>query len=188
MRIIGGSARGRRLAAPPGMALRPTPDRVREALFNILAMEIAGTVFLDLYAGTGAIGLEALSRGAARVVMVDRDRRHAAILRANLQHSGLQGGELLECPALAALEQLGRRRDRFEVVFLDPPYDDAAEREACLRQIVQGDLLSEGARVVVELPRQASPPEVPGLDLERLARYGDTSLAFYRAARPPHGG
>ena len=117
MRIIGGRARGRKLRRPQGLSLRPTPDRVREALFNILGSEVEGAAFLDLYAGTGAVGLEALSRGAATAVLVEKDPAHAGLCRDNLADSGLEGGRVLEMPAARALQRLGGQRARFDLIY-----------------------------------------------------------------------
>ena len=180
MRIIGGRARGRRLRGPGDLALRPTPDRVREALFNVLAWEVAGAAFLDLFAGTGAVAAEALSRGAAGAVLVEKLPEHAAIARDNLQRCDLADlGQILELPVGAALERLSAEGARFRLIYIDPPYADAAARQDVLAQLVRRDLLEAAARVILELPAREGPPSVAGLARERVRRYGDTALAFY---------
>ena len=126
VRIIGGDWRSRVIRFPPASALRPTPDRVRETLFNWLGQRLDGLACLDLFAGSGALGFEALSRGARRVVMVERDRATARALRDNARKLDAKGAEIVESDALA---YLGRAGEAFDVVFLDPPYaSDLAQR------------------------------------------------------------
>ena len=126
MRVIAGSLRSRTLQAPPGLATRPTSDRLRETLFNVLAPRIAGAQFLDLYAGSGAVGIEALSRGAGRVVFVERAHGPLKVLRANLSHLGLKEGAEVYAGVVSAFLRSGAGGG-FDVVFLDPPYDAEAE-------------------------------------------------------------
>ena len=122
MRVIGGTLRGRRLQAPAGQSLRPTSDRVREALFNILAPRLPDASFLDLFAGTGAVGIEAASRGCRGVVLVEQDPRHARVLQENLQACGVEAAvELLRAPVLPTLRRLDRAGRCFPVIFADPP-------------------------------------------------------------------
>jgi len=144
VRIIGGKWRSRVLRFPPAAQLRPTPDRVRETLFNWLGQRLDGLACLDLFAGSGALGFEALSRGAARVVMVERDRAVAQALRASARELQAAGAEIVEGDALKYLE---RTTERFDVVFLDPPFasDLAAKALAMLPAH-----LAEGSRVYVE--------------------------------------
>jgi len=185
VRIIAGAARGRKLQVPRGREIRPTPDRVREALFSILSPTLASSSFLDLYAGSGAVGLEALSRGAGRVVFVERAREHVALLRSNLEATGLRGGIIEPGEALVVLTRLAAHGERFDLVFVDPPYAAETERLACLLRLGRGDLLTPGARLVVEQPARIPPPCLPALELLRECRYGDTLLAFYREGGPP---
>src|SRR5262252_11060396 len=118
MRVIGGEFRSRLLKSLPGLDVRPTPDRLREALFNVVAPRIAGTVFADVYAGTGAVGIEALSRGAARAIFIEQDRNALAVIRANLKTLGLDvRAQILQGRARAALPAL-----KADIVFVDPPY------------------------------------------------------------------
>ena len=182
MRVIGGQARGRRLHGPGVLRLRPTPDRVREALFSILAAQVDGTTFLDLFAGTGAIAIEALSRGAAGAVLVEAERDHAALARRNLDACGLPGARLLEMPVASALERLAGEGGRFGLVYLDPPYADAEIRRGTLARLARGDLLAPGSRLILELPAREEAPTVDGLHPEPPRRYGDTALAFFTVA------
>jgi 16S rRNA (guanine(966)-N(2))-methyltransferase RsmD len=136
MRIIAGQYRSRVLAAPAGMATRPTSDRLRETLFNVLAPRIAGVRFLDLYAGSGAVGIEALSRGAAHVVFVERAAAALKVLRANLERLGITTGFEIRAGSVAgylrSVSVASPKREPHEVVFLDPPYEAAEEYEATL--------------------------------------------------------
>lgn len=186
-RIVAGQARGRRLAVPEGRDTRPTSDRVREALFASLEADLRGLTglrFLDLYAGSGAVGLEALSRGAAAVVLVESHRRVAAVVRANLRAVGLPGAELLldRVERLVAGPPPGG--EPFDVVFLDPPYTlpDAAVA-AVLTALRDHGWLAPDASVVLE--RSSRTGEFswpPGFVADRVRRYGDTTLWYGRAA------
>jgi 16S rRNA (guanine(966)-N(2))-methyltransferase RsmD len=179
LRIIAGSARGRKLQVPPGRSVRPTSDRVREALFNILAAEVTGCRFLDLYAGSGAVGIEALSRGAEQVDFVEQVPTALQALQDNLQRTGLGGAARVHpMPVRRALTLLVGECALFDLVFADPPYGEQAERSALLEQLGGAGLLRSGGRVIVEFParRQCTPPAT--LKLLREARYGDTVLVF----------
>ena len=184
-RIIGGSARGRRLRVPAG-GTRPTSDRAREALFSALEAArggLVGAVVLDLYAGSGAVGLEALSRGAAHVTLIERDARAAAVLRANAAAVGLPGAEVV---ADAVEHRLGLAPPRrYDLVFADPPYAEPVERvHADLAALRERGWLAAGALIVVE--RAAREPfEWPaGYTADRDRRYGEAALWYGRAAGP----
>src|SRR5438093_11148265 len=128
MRVIAGSLKGRRLHAPTWDGLRPTSDKLRETIFNILAPRIAGARVLDAYAGTGALGIEAISRGAASVTFVERDRRAQALIEENLRHCGAAIGCVIIRGSVArAIEDLRAREPRFDLILLDPPYEDTAD-------------------------------------------------------------
>ena len=176
MRVIAGTLGGRRLKAPPGRGTRPTSDRVREALFSMLA-DVEGARVLDLFAGSGALGIEALSRGAASAVFVERDARAAAVLRENLAalELGSQRAELRRGEALAALRTARKRGEHYDLVLIDPPYADAAGLGEKLPALL-APLLGPGARVVTESDRRAP----LGLDLPVATerRYGDTSITI----------
>lgn len=182
MRVIAGSAKGRRLATLRTWALRPTPDRVREALFNILGEGIVGARMLDLFAGSGAIGLEALSRGAHSVLFVEAHEPACRVIDKNLRLCGLQGpatvrrGEVLQ-----VLPALKSRGERFDLIFLDPPYQSSLVEDA-LRQLGDAVLLAPGGVVVAEHFVKRQLQERYGqLCSIRLARFGDVALSFYRA-------
>ncbi|HEX2102846.1 MAG TPA: 16S rRNA (guanine(966)-N(2))-methyltransferase RsmD [Solirubrobacteraceae bacterium] len=174
MRVIAGRFGGRRLAAPPGRGTRPTSDRVREALFGILG-PLDGARVLDLYAGSGALGIEALSRGAASATFVERDRRAVATLRANLDALGV-GAEVRQADAHAALRDACERGETYDLVLCDPPYRQAPDLGRSLGEAL-GPVLAPGARVVTESDRRAPLElEIPLTD-ER--RYGDTLIRIH---------
>ena len=178
MRVIAGTLGGRRLKAPTGRATRPTSDRVREALFAMLA-ELDGAHVLDLFAGTGALGIEALSRGAASAVFVERDARAAAILRANLDalELGPERGELRRGEALGALRVAQERGELYDLVLIDPPYGDAASLGEKLPALL-APVLASGARVVTESDRR-TPLELD-IPIATARRYGDTSITIHQ--------
>jgi 16S rRNA (guanine(966)-N(2))-methyltransferase RsmD len=179
MRLTGGLDRGRRLRAPRGAGTRPTGAKVREAIFNILGPTPQEPV-LDLFAGTGALGLEALSRGATAAVFVEREARALAALHRNLKDLGLSGrGRVMGTEVLAALQKLADAGP-FGWVFLDPPYA-AGVVEPVLSVLAGGDLLASGAVIIVEHDKRHVPPEsVGGLHLTDRRFYGDTGVSFYR--------
>jgi 16S rRNA (guanine(966)-N(2))-methyltransferase RsmD len=179
LRIVAGSHRGRRLVAPKGTRTRPTGDRVREALFSIL-FDVEGFRVLDLFAGSGAIGIEALSRGAARCVFVEKDRNALDALEENLESLELADrAEVRKQAVSAALSELTARGDRFELIFADPPWDHAMK---LLEDVLSAGpaLVVDGGRLIVEHgARDESPPAPPGLIAIDQRRYGDTALSFY---------
>lgn len=185
MRLTGGHSRGRRLKRPRAAGLRPTPSRVREALFDILGARIAAASFLDVYAGTGAVGIEALSRGASHAVFVEENPSAARLIRANLDLLERPGsGEILTERAESCLAALSRRGARFDIAFLDPPYE-AGVPPAVLLAV--SDLVGPGGIVAVEHPsrKPPGPPDHPSLRAGRVYRYGDTSLSIlHRIAAP----
>jgi 16S rRNA (guanine(966)-N(2))-methyltransferase RsmD len=181
MRVIGGLAKRRTLKAPPGKSIRPTSERVKEALFNILALRIPGARFLDLFAGTGGVGIEALSRGAARVVFIDKSPRALSIIRENLRRTGFSDRALVyPRDAFAALGLLRRQGEIFDVVYVDPPYGKGYEVKV-LYLIGSHGLVNRGGVVVAETDCRNRPPEeIDNLRLSRSERYGDTVLSFYQ--------
>jgi 16S rRNA (guanine966-N2)-methyltransferase len=175
VRIIAGRLKRRRLKRPSWEGLRPTSDKLRETLFNILAWRIEGARVLDGYAGTGAVGLEALSRGAARVVFVERDRRALALIAANLQLCGIEEGYTIEHGDVGAVLRQLPPVERFDVIFLDPPYADRAG-EALTGA---GRHLSPEGLVVLEHATRDE-PEVPAtLARVRAVRSGDSTLTLF---------
>jgi len=176
--VIAGAFGGRRLKAPRGRTTRPTSERVREALFAMLG-EIASLKVLDVFAGAGGLGIEALSRGAARAVFVERDASALRALRANLDALGLgdERAQVRRADALAALRTAREQEETYDLVFIDPPYSRAGDWEHELSVLLPA-LLERGARVVVESDRRA--PLQLALQVERERRYGDTTIRIYR--------
>lgn len=182
VRIIAGSLRSRPLQAPPGLATRPTSDRLRETLFNVLAPRISGARFLDLYAGSGAVGLEAVSRGASHVDFVERAEPALKVLRANLARLAITAGfRIHSASVLATLRRLPPTSG-FNLVFLDPPYDAITEYATTLNLLgnAASTLLAPGALVIAEHRKQQSLDDGYGaLTRNRLLNQGDAALSFY---------
>jgi 16S rRNA (guanine966-N2)-methyltransferase len=181
LRVIAGSAGGRRLVAPKGGA-RPTTDRLKEALFASLGRRSDDAVVLDLYAGSGALAIEALSRGAARAVLVDRDRDAEVAVAANLHTVGFDDVARFQRATVDAFLRAPIAEAPFDVVFLDPPYDTASEDVAgVLARLAAPGVLAAGATVVLERPKGGAPVALPaGWDPERERVYGDTVLVVAR--------
>lgn len=183
MRIIAGTLRSRRFEAPPGLATRPSSDRLRETLFNVLAPRIEDAALLDLYAGSGAVGIEAMSRGAARVVFVERAAAALKVLRANLARLGLKDGVEVRAESVGAFLRRGSSGAGFDIVFLDPPYDAEGEYETTLGLLGSdtAGLLSGGAVVIAEHRRKDVLKDRYGaLERTRLLQQGDAALSFYQ--------
>ncbi len=179
MRIIGGTARGHRLDAPKGLRVRPTLDRVRESLFNILAPRIPGARFLDLYAGSGANGIEALSRGAAEATFVDKDEASLRAIRANLQATRLgPKARVVKLSLPAGLDRIAGDPP-YDIVFADPPYE-AADHKGLLHNLRSANLLAPHGVIIIEHALRVEPPEeAAGFRCSRRNRYGDTGLTFF---------
>ena len=180
MRVIAGTAKRRRLNAPRGWCGRATADRVKEALFNILGENIIGACFLDLYAGIGNVGIEALSRGAAEAVFVEKDPRASQAILKNLDYTGLGDKAIvLTQEVAAALQRLGKNKRPFDLIFLDPPYQNNLE-VFTIELIIRYNLLAGGGLVIVESSKRVVlPVKIDGLVLTRQEKYGDTLLSFY---------
>ncbi len=176
MRVTGGSGKGRRLNVPAGQRIRPTSDKVKQALFNILGDRIEGALFLDLFAGTGGIGIEALSRGASRVVLVDDSRNSLQVIRKNIEQTDFN--DQAQVVASHAEQFLKRSAEQFDIIFLDPPYTH--EQGALLHAVAESAVLKPDSIVVSEhFKKQPSPEQAGRLALFRVTQYGDTVLAFY---------
>jgi 16S rRNA (guanine966-N2)-methyltransferase len=185
MRIVAGTAKGRALTGPKPTSkhIRPTADRVRETLFNVLGQWLEGQAVLDLYAGTGALGLESVSRGAAKAVLVDSDREALALCRANTDALGFTSQvEVLAQPVDRALETLGRRGDRFDLVFADPPYAARVVEPVLEGMAKHGLLAPEGTVVIEHDKREAAPEAHAGFARVDQRRFGDTLVSFFRIA------
>jgi len=180
VRIIAGSAKGRSLKAVPGNGTRPTTDKVKEALFSIIGPFFDGGCVLDLFAGTGGLGLEALSRGMEKAIFVDSDLRCISVIKDNAKQAGLeQCCEIYRNDAARAVRALAKREQQFDLVFLDPPYRRKDMHEWLVRMQEQG-LLAQGAVAVVEHDAQiVYPDEVGDLRCVRKASYGDTAITIY---------
>jgi len=181
MRIIGGEARGRPIHLPGGCRIRPTADRVKKSLFDILH-PVTGKLFLDLFAGTGNVGLESLSRGARFAVFVERDGRLVELMRKSLAQLGFsERAEVIAADAERGLGRLAQRKERFDIVFADPPYDEGLIAET-VKWLEKGNILAEGGIVVLQHSVREA---IEGLPIRAMVvsdqrRYGDTVLSFLK--------
>ncbi len=172
MRVIGGRFRSRKLKSVPGLSLRPTPDRLREALFNVLALRMEDAIFLDAYAGSGAVGIEALSRGARHAILIERNAEAVSVIRENLRSLGIEG----EATILRGSAAVLLRTRHSDVAFIDPPYEQTTEYGKALRA------LSESACPVViaqHASRMVLEDCYARLHKTRVLKQGDNSLSFY---------
>ena len=177
MRITGGTAKGRVLKVPAGSKVRPTSDKVKQALFNILGEKVSKSAFLDLFAGAGGIGIEALSRGAERVVFVDDARDSLHVIKKNIELVGFS--KRAEIVAMKVEKFLRKTSEQFDIIFLDPPY--TLEQGPVLDALAESGILRPDSIVVAEhFKKQPSPVKAGSLVLVREALYGDTVLAFYQ--------
>lgn len=183
MRVIAGALKGRRLVSPRGHGTRPTADQVRIALMDTLMPWLPGARVLDLFAGAGGVGLEALSRGAAHATFVERDARAVAALRQNIAALGVEAAtRVLAMDVVRALEGLARAGERFDVVFLDPPYESTLTPET-MQWLGHGRLTGPQSIVVAQHLTKKAPAlaELPALVAYRTRRFGETTLTFFRA-------
>ena len=184
MRVIAGKYGSRRLRGPGKLRLRPTSDQLRETLFNILGPAVDGCLFVDLYAGTGAVGIEALSRGAREAIFIERHAASAALIRRNLRELRVdRGAEVLQGDVLRGLEKLTARRLLADFIFLDPPYAKADEHLRLLEFLDASHLVAPQGRVIAEHHRKLDLPErLEKLERTRIVEQGDAALSFYRLA------
>ena len=188
MRIIAGTYGSRILKSLKGQALRPTSDRLRETLFDVLGQDVARSRFLDLFAGTGAIGIEALSRGAREAMFVENHAPAATLIRRNLESLGIRNGATVLCAdALRGLQMLATGRkgknSQFDYIFLDPPYAAAKDYARVLESLSSENLLAPGGVVIAEHRRSFPLTEEAGaLECYRVLIQGDAALSFYRRA------
>ncbi|HTW48113.1 MAG TPA: 16S rRNA (guanine(966)-N(2))-methyltransferase RsmD [Acidobacteriaceae bacterium] len=187
MRVIAGMFRSRTLHAPGGLDTRPTSDRLRETLFNVLAPRIEDAVFLDLYAGSGAVGIEALSRGAREAIFVERAEPALKAIRGNLAALGIRGGYALEPRSVAtALQRLAEQPRAANIVFLDPPYRQSDEYALALGLLGGAcrSLLASDAVVIAEHDKRTDlEADYGSLQRTRVLKQGDAALSFYRSSR-----
>ena len=182
MRVIAGKYKSRRLEAPAGMQTRPTSDRLRETLFNVVSPQIADSVWLDLFAGSGAVGIEALSRGARSAYFVESSTSAARTIRKNLQTLAIDEGiEVIERDAAVALRMLDAQAVACDFVFLDPPYRKMGDYEQVLGFLSQSQLLAPQGQVIAEHDKHFDPGnEFGSLRRHRTLRQGDAVLSFYK--------
>jgi 16S rRNA (guanine966-N2)-methyltransferase len=186
MRVIAGKFRSRQLKSLKGLALRPTSDRLRETLFNVLADRVVGASFVDVFAGTGAVGIEALSRGAREVVFIEKHGRAATLIKKNLESLGVSAGtRILAVDAVHGLEVLGKASANegksHNIVYVDPPYGNREDYDRVLTWLGFEMSLGDGSLVIAEHRRNFELPENTGaLQRVRVLRQGDAVLSFYR--------
>ena len=184
MRVISGTAKGITLKAVPGMRTRPTSDKVKEAMFSIIGPYFDGGIALDLFAGTGGLGIEALSRGLDKAIFVDADKTCVGVIRNNLRAAGfLERAEVYRNDAFRALKALAKRQIRFRLVFLDPPY-----RLRIIEELTESlqklGLVEEGSVIVAEHDAAyACADRIGAAECKKRAEYGDTALSIYRVHR-----
>ena len=188
MRIVAGKFKGRRLKTLKGLEVRPTADRVKESLFRIFGKQVIDADFLDLCAGIGSIGLEALSQGARSATFVDSNYHAIRIIESNLEMCGFDRKQphvrLVHLDARKALARLGKRKAQFDLIYFDPPYASKIH-ESCVKQIADANLLSAAGVLVIEHGKVQEPYWTGVLTLDELVlsrreRYGDTMLSFYK--------
>lgn len=177
MRITGGEARGRMIAGPTGLQLRPTGSKVRQAFFNILSNKLNGCSFLDLCAGSGIMGIEALSRGAGSLIAVEEDRKTAKAIETNLKHLGYDAEVI--CGEVNRVIPILKGQS-FDIIFADPPYKSGIA-ESILRLVEKNELLARDGVLIIEHMKNLAPPDGSGLlSRQDIRHYGQTSLSFYR--------
>lgn len=182
MRVISGIAKGCSLRAPRGRRTRPTADRVKEALFNVLGASVEGAKVLDLYAGSGSLAIEALSRGAAEAFLVDTSQEAVNIIRSNLKTTGFSGKtKIMKNKVGSALEILRQKEEHFDLIFIDPPYTiNLIELRKVFNRLLNGNLLAPYAQIVLESSSRVRPLEFPGFTVSLSRKYGDSLLNFYK--------
>ena len=179
MRVISGKSRGCKLKAPEGLSTRPTTDRIKESLFNILAPDIYDCRFLDIFSGSGAIAIEALSRGAKEAVLIDSSDKAMAVIRENLTHTKLSdSAETMKSDVFSALKTLSSKGRRFDIIFMDPPYAAGLYKKT-LETIVQYNILDDDGYIVAEQSSDDEAVDIEGLKNYRIKDYKTTKMVFY---------
>jgi 16S rRNA (guanine(966)-N(2))-methyltransferase RsmD len=184
MRVIAGEYRSRKLKGPGALRLRPTSDRLRETLFNVLGPSLEDSLFIDLFAGTGAVGIEAISRGARETIFVESNPKAARLIRENLNTLEIREGvELIEAPAIRGLEKMTARHLLADFIFLDPPYEKTSEYLQVLEFLDASHLIAPRGFVIVEHYWKTELPEfLTRLECTRQIEQGDAILSFYTLA------
>ena len=178
MRVIAGTFKGRRLKTPAWDGLRPTSDKLRETLFNVVAARVEGARILDGYAGTGAVGIESLSRGAAHVTFIERDRRAMSLIQSNLAVCGIEQGYTIECGDIASVLARSQGAAEFDLILLDPPYDADPDMVRTVLEAAAARL-SGGGLIVLERATRQEPPAPDMLERIRDVKSGDSTLTFF---------
>ncbi|MEQ8200802.1 MAG: 16S rRNA (guanine(966)-N(2))-methyltransferase RsmD [Syntrophomonadaceae bacterium] len=180
MRVISGTAKGRRLKAPPGLNTRPVTDMIKEALFNVWGSRVLDACVLDLFAGSGSVGIEALSRGARKVIFVDNSNAAVRVIRENLDHCRFQSGfDILRGDVFQALKRLVSQGLQFDLVYIDPPFTREDIFEPLMEAVSRADILSADGIAVIRSPRKKAMPSFPLLVKYRQGDYGESSLHYY---------
>ncbi len=183
MRVISGSARGLKLSAPEGLSTRPTTDRIKESLFNIIAFDLYGCRFLDLFSGSGGIGIEALSRGAVKAVFVDHAQSSIKVIKSNIEKARLSDrAEVLCMNVGAAVAALGKRNESFDIIFMDPPYSMGLT-DSTLYSILDAGILAPEGMIIAEQSVQETVPEIEDLEIVRIKDYKITKMTFLEAKK-----
>ncbi|WZL74798.1 16S rRNA (guanine(966)-N(2))-methyltransferase RsmD [Clostridiaceae bacterium 35-E11] len=180
MRVIAGSLKGRRLKTPKGIETRPTTDRVKESIFSIIHAHIIDSIIIDLFSGTGNLGIEALSRGAEKVFFVDKNKNSIQLIKENIESMGLKSkSEILFCDALKAIKQLASLSHKFDIIFMDPPYSKGLILP-CMEAINAEDMLKEDGIILVEHDTKDTLPDNVGRLIKRKEKkYGNTMISIY---------
>ena len=179
MRIISGTLRGKRLLSPKGQNTRPTADRLKETLFNIIQGRIYESKFLDIFSGTGSIGIEALSRGAEKVVFIDSSRECGELIKKNLAGTSVIGkADIIIADFEDALYKLGKKKDKFDIIFLDPPYHNEFT-EKTINSVIENDLLEAGGIIISEQGSKNSVHEFEELRIYDIREYKTAKFIFY---------
>jgi 16S rRNA (guanine(966)-N(2))-methyltransferase RsmD len=182
MRVIAGTAKGTQLLAVPGTGTRPISDRVKEAVFNILAHRVVGSSILDLYAGTGSVAIEALSRGAERAVLVEKHSKAVATIKANLRRTGLS--DHARIVKADVFQFLGREPERYDLIYVAPPQYRGMWAKTLLALEANLGWLNEGGTVIVQIfPKEFQPMQLQTLQITDERKYGSTLLVFYESMR-----
>lgn len=191
MRVIAGSAKGKRLKAPRGLDTRPITDMIKGALFNVLGSRVLDTKFLDLFAGSGSVGIEAFSRGARQVLFVDSSYEAVKTIKENLANCGfVAGNQVYRGDVLQVLTMLDRRSDRFDIVYIDPPFTNESIFFKVMMSLAEVQVLEPDAIVIIRTPRKKEMPDFGNLRKYRQSGYGESSLHYYSRQEedPEHDG